>query len=80
MDAVNIEVETNDGDKYIDELNVRYRNLVRRYAEYLKTSSEKDRAEQKTEDQNVRAAEEASRKQIELEKRAADIHVGESGA
>ena len=29
VDAENIEVETNDdSDKYIDELNVRYRNLV----------------------------------------------------
>ena len=76
ISSVQIDVEAHDdGDKYLDPLNVRYNTLVRRYAEYLKTATQKVRADRKIDDDNARAAEEATRKQIEADRKAADAEL-----
>ena len=74
--AVDIDVENDvDGDKYLDTLNVRYGALVQRYAEYLKTSNEKDRADRRIEDQDARTVQEAARKRDEESRKAADAEL-----
>ena len=71
-----IDAETHDdGDAYLVDPSKRYRTVVNRYAEYLKSSAETDRAEQKQVEESSRAVEEASRKQIEAEKKAAEAEL-----
>ena len=71
-----IDVETHaDGDQYLADLSVRYGALVQDYATFLKTSGETDLTKQKQIDEGARAAEDASRKQIEAERKAADAEL-----
>ena len=71
-----IDVETHDdGEKYLEDLSVRYGTLVQQYAEFLKKSGEIDQAIQKEADEGARAVEEASRRQIEAERKAADAEL-----
>ena len=69
ISSVQIDVENDDdGDKYLDPLNVRYKTLVRRYAESLKAGGQKVPADHEIDDDSARAAEEASRKKIEADR------------
>ena len=73
MEIADFDIEAdNEGLKYLEDPSTRYRALVKRYSEFLKTSGDADRDEQKKAVDDVRAAEETSRKQMEAEKKLAD--------
>ena len=71
--AEDIDIDTDaEGLKYLDEPSERYRALVAKYAEFLKSSDVVERADQRKAEEDSRAVEEATRKQIEVERKAAE--------
>ena len=61
IDKSDIDIETDaDGIKFIEDQQIKYNEILKRYSAYLKTSEDSERTQLKQQEVNDRAAEKAA--------------------